>query len=278
MSRRLSALRASLARQEPVARVVVLRAPDRALVGRWMVIWPDRDPVGTLGVEAPLHEQAVHMAREALRRRRSTTVVLESNTGSPLELFVEVLGYSPTLLIVGAGHIAQPLADMGKRCDFRVVVVDDRPQFTSRERFPTADELIVAPFDEALGHFPFDLDTYVVLVTRGHRHDVDALLHVIQHPVAYVGMIGSRRRIRGVFQLLMAQGKLTDEQAARVHAPIGLDIGAETPAEIAVAVMAEIILVRRGGTGRPLSAVFWERTRRVHTWRGRREEGRRSVQ
>lgn len=267
MSRRLAALRDSLARREPVARVVVVGGSDEALVGRWMVVWLDRPPLGSLGVSAPLQQRAVEAARDALRRRRSTVVELEADAVR-VELFVEVLARPPTLLIVGAGHIAQPLADMGARCGFRVVVVDDRPQFANRERFPTADELIVAPFDEALSRFPFDLDTYVVLVTRGHRHDVEALLHVIENPVAYVGMIGSRRRIRGVFRLLKAQGKLTDDQAAKVHAPIGLDIGAETPAEIAVAVMAEIILVRRGGTGRPLSDVFWGRTRRVHVWRG----------
>ncbi len=270
MSRLVAAIRESLARREAVARVVVLRAPDEALVGRQMVVWLSRPPLGSLGLDESAREAVVQRATAALQQRRHQTFHLKTEAG-PLEVFVEVLGRPPTLLIVGAGHIAQPLAEMGARCDFRVVVLDDRPQFANRERFPTADEIIVAPFHEALRRFDFDLDTYVVLVTRGHRHDVEALLQIIDKPLAYIGMIGSRRRIKGVFQLLKEQRQLSDEQLARVYAPVGLDIGAETPAEIAVAIMAEIILVRRGGTGRPLSDVFWEHSRRVHTWRSSRQ-------
>jgi xanthine dehydrogenase accessory factor len=109
-----------------------------------------------------------------------------------------------------------------------------------------------------------------VLVTRGHQQDMQALLQVIQRPFAYLGMIGSRRRIRGVFDLLQQEYGLTPEELARVHAPLGLDIGAETPAEIAVAIMAEMILVRRGGTALPLSEAFQQRRGRVHAGRSGR--------
>jgi xanthine dehydrogenase accessory factor len=157
------------------------------------------------------------------------------------------------LLIVGAGHIALPLAQLGKMCDFDIVVLDDRASFANKERFPMADQVIAAPFEVALRDFPLDEDTYIVLVTRGHQHDVSSLLEVLDRPAAYIGMIGSWRRVHAVFQLLEEEKDIPRERFARVHSPIGLDIGSETPAEIAVSIMAEIITVRRGGTGLPLS-------------------------
>ena len=169
------------------------------------------------------------------------------------QLFVEVQHRPPTLLIVGAGHIALPLARLGKMCDFDVVVLDDRASFANKERFPMADQVIAAPFETAMQEFPLDEDTYIVLVTRGHQHDVSSLLQVLDRPSAYIGMIGSRRRVRAVFQLLEEEKGISRERFERVHSPVGLDIGSETPAEIAVSIMAEIVKVRRGGTGLSLS-------------------------
>lgn len=246
----------ALNQQRPVALVTVVRAEGSlsGALGRRAVIWKLDQHTrvqGYLGLVAQ-EPAAINAAWEVLETRRSRLVDVETEDGRA-QLFVEVQHRPPTLLIVGAGHIAVPLAQLGKICEMNVVVLDDRASFANVERFPMADHVIVAPFETALREFPLDEDTYVVLVTRGHQHDVSSLLEVLDRPTAYVGMIGSRRRVRAVFQLLEAEKDIPRERFARVYSPIGLDIGSETPAEITVSIMAEIIKVRRGGTGLSLS-------------------------
>lgn len=165
--------------------------------------------------------------------------------GDGVGVFVEVLAPSADLVIVGAGHIAQPLAQLGALLDFEVTVLDDRAAFASRERFPGADTVLVGPIDTLLAGRPIGPSTYLVLVTRGHQHDEAALRTVIASRAAYIGMIGSRRRVKEVFRHLATAGVPAD-LIARVHAPIGLSIGAQTPSEIAVAIAAELVQVRRG--------------------------------
>ena len=123
----------------------------------------------------------------------------------------------------------------------------DRPSFVNAARFPEADALIVDHFEKALHEFPIDADTYIVLITRGHQHDVTSLMAVIDSPASYIGMIGSRRRIKGVFELLEREEGIDPGKLKQVYSPIGLEIGAVTPAEIAVAILAEIINVYRHG-------------------------------
>ncbi len=198
--------------------------------------------------DAPAHWPAalVEAARERLAQRQSGII--------GAEWFLEIQPARPTLLIAGGGHIALPLAQMGAQLDFRVVVVDDRPSFANTARFPMAEPVICQLFEPALRGFPIDRDTYIVIITRGHQHDVECLLAVIESPAAYIGMIGSRRRIKGVFELLTREEGIAPERLARVCSPIGLDIGARTPAEIAVAILAEIINGRRGGRAISLAA------------------------
>ena len=141
---------------------------------------------------------------------------------------------------------------MAKHAGFHVTVIDDRADYASRSRFPTADEVVADSFTEALARLRVTAATAIVLVTRGHRQDWDCLRAVVDSTAMYIGMIGSRRRVKAAMMGLEAEG-ISAERLARVSAPIGLDIGSETPAEIAVAILAEIILARRGGTGRPLS-------------------------
>lgn len=272
MTELLDRLLAAIERHEPVARVVVMRAPPSLAtrLGRQALVWLDRPPFGSLGLgerEAEIFEGA----REQLESRRHGVLRYELDEGT-VEIFVEVQARPPTLLIVGAGHIAEPLARIGKLCDFRVVVLDDRPRYANSSRFPEADEVIADDIEERLRTYPLDLDTYIVLVTRGHQFDVQALLQVAHRPHAYIGMIGSKRRIQGVFELLERERRLSPDARAKVYAPIGLDIGAESPAEIAVAIMAEIIMVRRGGSGTPLSAALRESPRRVHQARVQRRQ------
>ncbi len=162
------------------------------------------------------------------------------------QLFVDPLPGAQRLIIIGAGHVGQALAELGAMLGFHVVVIDDRAQFANRERFPNAAEIIVRPFDKAIDSLKLDRSAYVVAVTRGHAFDEIALRTALKQKPGYVGMIGSKRRVRATLDRIEADG-VDRAVLERVHAPIGLDIGAETPEEIAVSIMAEIIRERRLG-------------------------------
>jgi xanthine dehydrogenase accessory factor len=171
-------------------------------------------------------------------------------------VYAEVHLPAPELVIVGAGHIAQPLATVGALLGFRVRVLDDRPEFATRERFPEAFEVRRVDFSDPFAELPLDELSHVVLVTRGHKYDYECLRTVLAMPVRprYIGLIGSRRRIRATLVRLLEEG-IPRERLGEIRAPLGLDLGAQTPAEIAVAVAAELVLSWRGGSGRPLREV-----------------------
>lgn len=249
--RLLNELVESIDEGRSVALVTVVKASgDYApALGRRALVWLDREPLGNLTL-GPLEERVMADAREALNQRHPQMLTYQDGQ---LKLFVEIQRRPPTLIIAGAGHVAQPLATLGKLIDFEVVVIDDRPQYANTKRFPQADRVIAAPFRPSLRDWPIDADTFIVLVTRGHSHDVECLLEVIDSPARYIGMIGSKRRVRAVFDLLEREQGIPREKFDRVYAPIGLDIGAETPAEIGVCIIAEIIKVYRGGRAESLS-------------------------
>jgi xanthine dehydrogenase accessory factor len=240
----LAELLKSIDEQRAVALVTVVKASGAyaAALGRHALVWLDGEPLGSLGLGG-LEARALADAGQALNQRRPQLLSYEDGQ---VELFVEVQRRPPTLVIVGAGHIAQPLAEL-------VVVIDDRPQYANAGRFPRADRVIAAPFRPTLHDWPVDADTYIVLVTRGHSYDVESLLEILDSPARYIGMIGSKRRIRAVFDLLEQEQGIPREKLERVYAPIGLDIGAESPAEIAVCIIAEIVKVYRGGRAASLS-------------------------
>jgi xanthine dehydrogenase accessory factor len=170
-------------------------------------------------------------------------------------IFFDLALPKPTLIVVGAGHVAVPIAQVGRLLDFEVIVVDDRPSFANVERFPDADRIIVDDVATVLDDFEITPTTYVVLVTRAHTHDVHALRKIVRKPAAYIGMIGSRRRVYAVFKLLRDEG-VAVEDLLRVHAPIGLDIKTETPGEIAISVGAELLKARRGGDAASMSDIL----------------------
>jgi len=172
--------------------------------------------------------------------------------GGKAKVYIEVLQPRPTLLILGAGHVAQPLAEFGYLLGFRTVVVDDRPDFASPARFPHADELVVVHFDDLVQKATITPDTFVVIVTRNHEFDAVALREVLSVPVRYVGMIGSRNKVRTVFERLLREGQ-PRERLGQVRAPIGLNIGGQTPAEIALSIIAEIVMVQHNGSSESLS-------------------------
>ncbi len=250
----LSSLLEAIEKREAVAFVTVTTGEGvyAEAVGKNAVVWPEpeRSPVGVLNLGEVL-DRVLQDARKAIARKRHEHFHYEDLDGR-FSIFVEVQARPPHLIIAGAGHIAIPLASIAKTCEFLVSVIDDRPQYAHVSRFPSADRVIAGPFRPTLvelrqGKKAFDSDTYIVLVTRGHQHDIDCLLEVLEDPVAYLGMIGSRRRIRAVFELLEVEQNIPASNFDRVRAPIGIDIGAITPSEIAVCIMAEIICVLREG-------------------------------
>ncbi len=250
----LQTLTDSIDRREAVALVTVTAATGSfaASLGRDAVLWTqgDRLPVGSLAL-GDLSERVLADARRVIQEKTARHLHYAEADGS-VSLFVDVQQRPPHLIVVGAGHIAVPLAAMAKLCEFQVTVLDDRPQFANTARFPSADAVIAGPFRAELdrlrqGKAAFDDDTYIVLVTRGHQYDVESLLEVLDDPLAYIGMIGSRRRIRAVFELLEKEQGIPPSKFDRVYAPVGLNIGAITPAEIAVCILAEIVNVMRGG-------------------------------
>ncbi|GIW87394.1 MAG: xanthine dehydrogenase [Isosphaeraceae bacterium] len=150
------------------------------------------------------------------------------------------------LVIVGAGHVGQAVASLAARADFDVWVVDDRAQYANPERFPDAQRLLVGPIDRILSELDMDRPTYALVVTRGHGHDQEALYHLAPTTAEYVGLIGSRRKIRMIFENLRDQG-IPEEALARVCAPVGLEIGSESVIEIAISIVAELIAWRNLG-------------------------------
>jgi len=169
-------------------------------------------------------------------------------------LMVEISRPPLELIVCGGGHVGRAVVHAARFLDFAVTVIDDRADFASRERFPDPGVQVVASdFVQALQVMKFTSATHVVIVTRGHKHDEICLREVVQRPARYIGMIGSRRRTTTIREHLRKQG-VGMELLRRVNAPIGLDIGAQTPEEIALAIMSEIVMVRRGGTGAPKGA------------------------
>lgn len=278
----LDALIAEVDARRPVALVTVVgtSASLQAALGSRLVV-REGDEVPAAGALPDGVLQLAHgimaSVQELLRQDVDGASLLRVEDGGAwLELFAEVQRPPRHLVLCGAGHIAQPLAEMAHICGFDVTIIDDRAYYASRTRFPIATRIEVGPFRQMLRQLrhvtPFDRRTYLVLVTRGHQHDVDCLLEVLDDDLAYVGMIGSQRRIRAVFALLESEQHIPAERFAAVHAPIGLDIAAQTPAEIAVAILAEMIDVTRGGRGRLLSETIREE-REARRARARQDEG-----
>ncbi len=187
---------------------------------------------------APLRPFAVDLAAAA----RSGAPGLFSRKAG--RLYVEPHLPLPRLLIAGAGHVGRAVAHLGRLLNFEVVVTDDRPEFANTERFPGAGRIIVADVARTLGEFPAGPDTYVVIVTRGHRHDEDALRACVRRKAAYIGMIGSARKVGLLRERFLKKGWCSAAEWARVRTPIGLPIGSKTVEEIAVSIAAELVAVR----------------------------------
>lgn len=171
------------------------------------------------------------------------------DTDAQARIYRERIGRIPKMIICGAGHVSMPIIRMGKMLGFTVTVIEDRPKFADHARASGADQVLCEPFSDGLSKIRGDSDSWFIIVTRGHRYDTECLEAILQKPYAYVGMMGSRRRVAIVKDQLVAKG-VCREALDGVHTPIGLKIGAETPEEIAVSVMAEIIQVKNAGSAK----------------------------
>jgi xanthine dehydrogenase accessory factor len=230
-------------------------------VGQQMLVHENSETLGTLmlpdasrGLTLQLNESA----QKAIATGKPHVEKIPGSANAWAEIFIEPFVPDPVLLIAGAGHIAAPLASLAHLMNFSVSVTDDRASFANRERFPTAKQLLVGDIEAILKHYPITPRTHVVLVTRAHAHDVQGLRAIIDSPAAYIGMIGSKRRVWAVFKLLHEEG-VPPEKLSRVRAPIGLDLGGSTPEEIALSIMAEIIKLRHSGSGIAMSEPLRDR-------------------
>jgi xanthine dehydrogenase accessory factor len=226
--------------------------PQRA--GAKMLVFADGRTVGTIGGGC-YENDAFWKAREAIASGRSALLHYELNDdfaqenglvcGGRMDVHIDPLAPSPHLYVIGAGHVGWHLARMAADAGFRLHVVDDREKFANRERFPAADEVVTAPIPEWLHEADLPPSAFAVVVTRGHQYDLEAMRALAARDLRYLGLIGSRAKVARIFEMLLAEG-MPAECLNRVHAPIGLDIGAVTPVEIAVSILAQLIAIKRG--------------------------------
>ena len=203
-----------------------------------------------------LLQAIIRESDERMVNEQSRQVALSlPDTGDKVEVFFDVITAVRKVIIVGAGHLAVPLAQFAKILGFHITVLDDRVIYANRDRFPDVDEVIVGDMAETLGNLEITPQTYIVLITRGHQFDEPCLRRVINSPAKYIGMIGSRRRIKACFIRFRDEDGIPEERLKRVYAPIGLDIKAESPEEIALSIVAEMVKVRRGGSAQSLAGL-----------------------
>lgn len=225
-------------------------------VGTKMLVLQDGTVVETIG-GGILEKQVIADALSCLERgasrtehyelRQSGEHALGALCGGEATVFLEVHAPQRTLLVIGAGHVGAKLATMGKLLDFRVVVLDARAEMLTAERLPAADDLVCGDPARATELIAIGADTHIVIVTHDHENDREALRAVLDSPAAYIGLMGSATKVRALYDQLAEEG-VDRTLLDRVHSPIGLDIGAQTPAELALCIMAEIVAV---GNGRP---------------------------
>jgi xanthine dehydrogenase accessory factor len=227
-----------------------------------MLVYTDGKIVGTIG-GGEMESRVIDMAKSIARSGQAQ--ILEYNLvdpekgdpgvcGGTVEIFIEPINPPPQVVIIGAGHVGRATAHLAKWLGFRVIVMDDRADLVSPDWIPEADAYLPGSILEQLPKANINSQTYILALTRGYNIDVAMLPTLLETDAAYIGVIGSRRRWTAALKELREKG-VPDEKLARVHAPIGLELNAETPEEIAVSIMAEIIMLRNGGTGESMKMI-----------------------
>jgi len=244
---RLDRINELISLNEPFCLATVLTSSRRGIApGRQSIIRRDGSLEAATG-HIDVDESVTRTALACFEQRRRISSEIEPG----LLVFFDLPSQGAELLICGAGHIAVPLARYGRDAGFAVTVIDDREDFASRERFPGC-EVTARDFIPALRAASYGTATYVVVITRGHEHDADCLAEVLTHETGYVGLIGSRRRVSFVLEMLGKKG-IPKNRLESVFTPIGIPIGAESPEEIALSIMAELVCVRRKGPAQAIT-------------------------
>ena len=229
---------------QPVSLATVVNSKEGGpALGGKLLLRVDGSVSGSLG-NAELDTLAIEIAQKVADVGSNESFTTADDT----EVFVEGFTTPPTLVMVGGGHVGKATADLAHSLGYRVYLVDDRPEFSNEERFPYAEETIVAPYDNWSEQLELNVNTFVVVATRGHRYDDLALESALRTRARYIGLLGSRRKTIMIYRRLIEQG-VPLERIKEVYAPVGLNIGALEPGELAVSIMSEIIMVRRGGDG-----------------------------
>jgi len=243
-----------------LATVVSVQGSVPRHAGSKMLVRADGSILGTVGggaMEARVVGEALAAMRDGETRMPSYTLndIAAGDAGvcgGTVQVFIEPVGVAPTLLVIGIGHVGKALAELGNWAGYRVVISDDRQEFCNPDYLPGMDGYVVCKPGEITQHTAVNARTYVAAVTRGLPVDIDLIPALLATDAAYIGVIGSRRRWAITVKQLQDERGLTHDQLRRVYAPIGLEINAETPQEIAVSILAQIILTRRGGDGQPM--------------------------
>jgi xanthine dehydrogenase accessory factor len=235
-----------------LATIVEVEGNDQVEAGAKCLVVDGKVKANTVA-DARILQAIVRGSVAILNDEKSKLVAIEIPDDGKLQVFFEVMLEPPKLIVVGAGHIAVPLVQIAKVLDFHVTVIDDRLLYANRERFPAADKVLVGDMAQMLKEMTLTPSCYIVLITRGHKYDEPCLREILHSKAKYIGMIGSKRRIKACFQRFRDEEKIAEEVIERVYAPIGLDIATETPPEIALSILAEVIKVRRGGKAASLS-------------------------
>jgi xanthine dehydrogenase accessory factor len=234
--------------EAPVALATVVLPGDgnRVQTGAKLFIRADGSTEGTLG-EPGIDREAADLGRELMAHGRSEYVATEDG----VEYFVEAYTTPPQLVICGGGHVSKAIAPLAKPLGFRLFITDDREEFANSDRFPEADIVMPLKPEDALAQLPINANTFIVIATRGHRDDNVALDAAVKTSARYIGLMGSKRKTILIYEDLIRSG-VPMERIKEIRSPIGLDIHARTPEEIAVSIMAEVLMFRLGGTGAPM--------------------------
>lgn len=230
----------------PLAVATLIKSPEEEEVGNKLIMLEDGAAHGTVG-RPQLDGLAEAKARELMEQGKCAHMTTQQGD----ELFIEAYTSPATLILMGGGHISKSVAPLAKMLGLRLFVLDDRREFANLERFPDAEAVAVAGYAHGLENFPVNKNTAIVIATRGHNFDDLALESAARSDAGYVGLVGSKRKVILIYEELLKRG-LPLERIENIHAPIGMDIKARTPAEIAISIMAEVVQWRLGGTGQPM--------------------------
>ncbi|WP_027623918.1 XdhC family protein [Clostridium lundense] len=237
-----------------LATITEVEGASPGKIGTMMGVFENGQTIGTVGggnLEYVVINEALQCIKNAVSkeyeyRLENDEGSLHMECGGKVKVFIKTFMACNKLLIVGAGHVGQSIYKLGELLDFHITVFDDRKEFASEDNFPKANEIIVGDIKESLLKYPIDDNTYIIIVTRGHNFDEEALEAIIHSKAKYIGMIGSKNKVKTIMNNLKNKG-IAEEVLNRVYAPVGIKLGGDTPIEVAFSIMSEILLIKNGG-------------------------------